>query len=129
MELRHETVLSLTQVSPAALPNLARELKKRIRTRTAKTGIIGLGYVGLPLAVEMAKAGFQVTGIDLSQEKVNALTLGISYIPDVPSQTVESFVAAERLRATQSLAAVAELDTINICVQTQLRNKKTPELP
>ena len=85
MELRHETVLSSIQPSPAPLPNLARELKKRIRTRTAKTGIIGLGYVGLPLAVEMAKAGFQVTGIDLSQEKVNALNRGVSYIPDVPS--------------------------------------------
>ncbi|HXT53649.1 MAG TPA: nucleotide sugar dehydrogenase [Candidatus Eisenbacteria bacterium] len=110
------------------MPNLARELKKRIRTRTAKTGIIGLGYVGLPLAVEMAKAGFQVTGIDLSQEKVNALNRGVSYIPDVPSQTVESFVAADRLRATQSLAAVAELDTINICVPTPLRKNKDPEL-
>ena len=128
MELRHETVLSSIQPSPAPLPNLARELKKRIRTRTAKTGIIGLGYVGLPLAVEMAKAGFQVTGIDLSQEKVNALNRGLSYIPDVPSQTVESFVAADRLRATQSLAAVAELDTINICVPTPLRKNKDPEL-
>ena len=128
MELRHETVLSSTQVSPAALPNLARELKRRIRTRTAKTGIIGLGYVGLPLAVEMAKTGFQVTGIDLSQEKVNALNRGVSYIPDVPSQTVESFVAADRLRATQSLAAVGELDTINICVPTPLRKNKDPEL-
>lgn len=128
MELRHETVLSSIQPSPAPLPNLARELKKRIRTRTAKTGIIGLGYVGLPLAVEMAKAGFQVTGIDLSQEKVNALNRGVSYIPDVPSQTVESFVAADRLRATQSLAAVAELDTINICVPTPSRKNKDPEL-
>jgi UDP-N-acetyl-D-glucosamine dehydrogenase len=76
----------------------------------------------------MAKAGFQVTGIDLSQEKVNALNRGVSYIPDVPSQTVESFVAAERLRATQSLAAVGELDTINICVPTPLRKNKDPEL-
>ena len=128
MEVQHETILSSAQVNPVVLPNLARELKKRIRTRTAKTGIIGLGYVGLPLAVEMAKAGFQVTGIDLSQEKVNALNRGVSYIPDVPSQTVESFVAAERLRATQSLAAVGELDTINICVPTPLRKNKDPEL-
>jgi UDP-N-acetyl-D-glucosamine dehydrogenase len=128
MEVRYETILSSAQVSPVALPNLARELKKRIRTRTAKTGIIGLGYVGLPLALEMAKAGFQVTGIDLSQVKVNALNRGVSYIPDVPSQTVESFVAAERLRATQSLAAVGELDTINICVPTPLRKNKDPEL-
>src|ERR1043166_2220256 len=128
MELRHETVLSSTQVSPAVLPNLARELKKRIRTRTAKTGIIGLGYVGLPLSIEMAKAGFQVTGIDLSQEKVNSINSGNSYIPDVDSETVASFVSGDKLRATQSLAAVGELDTINICVPTPLRKNKDPEL-
>src|SRR5215471_10373849 len=128
MDVQRETVFSSAQTSPAPLPNLARDLKRKIRSRTAKTGIIGLGYVGLPLAVEMAKAGFQVTGIDLSQEKVNSINRGISYIPDVSSQTVESFVTADRLRATQSLAAVGELDTIDICVPTPLRKNKDPEL-
>jgi len=128
MDVQRETVFSSAQTSPAPLPNLARDLKRKIRTRTAKTGIIGLGYVGLPLAVEMAKAGFQVTGIDLSQEKVNSINRGISYIPDVSSQTVESFVTADKLRATQSLAAVGELDTIDICVPTPLRKNKDPEL-
>jgi UDP-N-acetyl-D-glucosamine dehydrogenase len=127
MDLRSETVSSYAG-SAVQLPNLARELKRKIRNRSAKTGIIGLGYVGLPLAVEMAKAGFQVTGIDLSQEKVNSINRGVSYIPDVSSQTVESFVSADKLRATQSLAAVAELDTINICVPTPLRKNKDPEL-
>ena len=128
MDVQRETVFSSAQTSPAPLPNLARDLRRKIRTRTAKTGIIGLGYVGLPLAVEMAKAGFQVTGIDLSQEKVNSINRGISYIPDVSSQTVESFVTADKLRATQSLAAVGELDTIDICVPTPLRKNKDPEL-
>lgn len=128
MDVQRETVFSSAQTSPAPLPNLARDLKRKIRTRTAKTGIIGLGYVGLPLAVEMAKAGFQVTGIDLSQEKVNSINRGISYIPDVSSQTVETFVTADKLRATQSLAAVGELDTIDICVPTPLRKNKDPEL-
>jgi UDP-N-acetyl-D-glucosamine dehydrogenase len=128
MEVRGETIPSYGERSIAQSPNLARELKRRIRTRSAKVGIIGLGYVGLPLAVEMAKAGFQVTGIDLSQEKVNSINGGISYIPDVASETVASFVADDKLRATQSLAAVGDLDTINICVPTPLRKNKDPEL-
>src|SRR5581483_1847458 len=79
-------------------------------------------------AVEMAREGFRVTGIDLSKEKVNAINAGISYIPDIGSETVAGFIAADKLRATQSLAAVAELDTINICVPTPLRKNKDPEL-
>ena len=126
MEVRGETVQSYEHTAQA--PNFARELKRKIRARSAKAGIIGLGYVGLPLAVEMAKTGFQVTGIDLIQEKVNSINNGISYIPDVANETVASFVADGKLRATQSLAAVGELDTINICVPTPLRKNKDPEL-
>jgi UDP-N-acetyl-D-glucosamine dehydrogenase len=128
MDVRGETTVSYGEPSLAQLPNLARELRRKIRNRLAKTGVIGLGYVGLPLAVEMAQAGFQVTGIDLSQEKVNSVNGGISYIPDVSSETVASFVADGKLRATQSLAAVGEVDTINICVPTPLRKNKDPEL-
>jgi len=106
MDVRGETTVSYGEPSLAQLPNLARELRRKIRNRSAKTGVIGLGYVGLPLAVEMAQAGFQVTGIDLSQEKVNSVNRGISYIPDVSSETVASLVADGKLRATQSLAAV-----------------------
>ena len=127
MEFREETTSShadgVTQLS-----NLASELKRRIRNRSARTGVIGLGYVGLPLAIEMAKAGFRVTGIDLSQDKVNSVNGGISYIPDVNSETIAAFVSGDKLRATQSLAAVGELDTINICVPTPLRKNKDPEL-
>jgi UDP-N-acetyl-D-glucosamine dehydrogenase len=76
----------------------------------------------------MAKEGFQVTGIDLSKEKVDSINTGISYIPEVASKMVSLFVAGGRLRATQSLAAARELDTVNICVPTPLSKNKNPEL-
>src|SRR5688572_11174619 len=103
-------------------------LRERIRSRTARTGVIGLGYVGLPLAVELAKAGYTTVGIDLDQRKVDAITAGTSYIPDVPSSAVADLVRAGRLSATSDLAAVAGLDTINICVPTPLRKTKEPDL-
>jgi UDP-N-acetyl-D-glucosamine dehydrogenase len=78
--------------------------------------------------VEMAREGFHVTGIDLIKEKVNSINAGISYIPDISSETVASFIADGKLRATQSLSAVGDLDTINICVPTPLRKNKDPEL-
>ncbi|MGH7847158.1 MAG: nucleotide sugar dehydrogenase [Candidatus Binatia bacterium] len=109
-------------------PQLARDLKKKIRDRSAKAGVVGLGYVGLPLGVEMAREGFQVTGIDLIREKVDSVNAGISYVLDVPSETLLSFVSASKLRATQSLAAVERLDTLNICVPTPLRKNKDPDL-
>jgi UDP-N-acetyl-D-glucosamine dehydrogenase len=65
----------------------ARVLEEKIRTRQAKVGIVGLGYVGLPLAVEFAKAGFTVTGIDLSDSKIERINKGDSYVGDVPSAT------------------------------------------
>ena len=128
MEARGEPQQSYAEKPITPVPNLGRELKRRIRSRSAKVGIIGLGYVGLPLAVEMAKEGFHVTGIDLSKQKVNSINAGISYIPDISSETVAGFIAGDKLRATQSLAAVGELDTINICVPTPLRKNKDPEL-
>jgi UDP-N-acetyl-D-glucosamine dehydrogenase len=128
MDVRGETRPAYGKKTMTQLPNVARELKRKIENRSAKTGIIGMGYVGLPLAMEMAQEGFHVTGIDLSKEKVDSINAGISYIPDVASETVSSFVSAGKLRATQSLGAVAELDTMNICVPTPLRKNKDPEL-
>jgi UDP-N-acetyl-D-glucosamine dehydrogenase len=89
---------------------------------------MGLGYVGLPLALEMAHAGFHVTGIDLVKEKVNSINAGISYIPDVAGETLREAVLGDKMRATQSLAAAEKLDTLNICVPTPLRKNKDPDL-
>jgi len=103
-------------------------LRDRLADRSARVGVIGLGYVGLPLAVEFARAGFVTTGIDLDTRKIDAVNQGASYIPDVPSAEVARLVAGRRLSATSDFAAVAELDTINICVPTPLRKTKDPDM-
>src|SRR4051794_17488716 len=99
----------------------AATLEAKIRARTARVGIIGLGYVGLPLAVEFAKAGYTVTGIDVSDSKIRSVNLGESYIADIDSGTLAGLVNSGKLRATTDFSAVLELDTINICVPTPLR--------
>ncbi|HUR93877.1 MAG TPA: NAD(P)-binding domain-containing protein, partial [Gemmatimonadales bacterium] len=93
---------------------LATRLRDRITSRTARTGVVGLGYVGLPLAVELARNGFSTTGIDLDDRKVSSIMAGTSYIPDVSSDDVRQFRAADRLDATTDFAVVAQLDTVNI---------------
>ena len=111
-----------------SVPNKAKILEEKIRDRTARVGIVGLGYVGLPLAVEFARAGFHVTGIDLSEEKTRRVSAGDSYIGDIPTTTLAPLVEAGKLRATTDFAAVRELDTINICVPTPLRKTKDPDM-
>jgi UDP-N-acetyl-D-glucosamine dehydrogenase len=103
-------------------------LAHKINTKSARVGIIGLGYVGLPLAVEYAKAGFSVVGIDVQSAKTDALNRGESYIQDVPASEVRSLVEEGRLKATTDFAAIQELDTINICVPTPLRKTKDPDM-
>ena len=103
-------------------------LLDKIRSRTARTGVVGLGYVGLPLAVELAKAGFRTTGIDLDVRKVDAIGEGRSYIPDVPTADVRELRRAGTLDATTDFAVARELDTINICVPTPLRKTKDPDM-
>src|SRR6478672_8507161 len=106
----------------------AQVLAEKIRSRSARVGIVGLGYVGLPLAVEFAKAGFTVTGIDVSEEKVRRVNAGDSYIGDIPSSTLGPLVESGKLRATADFSAVLELDTINICVPAPLRKTKDPDM-
>jgi UDP-N-acetyl-D-glucosamine dehydrogenase len=106
----------------------AAVLEEKIRTRRARVGIVGLGYVGLPLAVEFAKAGFFVTGIDISEEKTRRVNAGESYVGDISSATLAQLVASGKLRATTDFSAVLELDTINICVPTPLRKTKDPDM-
>src|ERR1051326_2888352 len=103
-------------------------VRDKIRSRKARAGNVGLGYVGLPLAVELAKAGFHVTGIDLDQRKVQHINQGESYIPDVATADVQALHAKGLLDATTDFAVVRELDTINICVPTPLRKTKDPDM-
>jgi len=106
----------------------ATALFEKIEKRTARAGVVGLGYVGLPLAVEFARAGLTTTGIDLDARKVDAITAGRSYIPYVPTSEVAAFRRAGRLDATTDFAVIRELDTINICVPTPLRKTRDPDM-
>jgi UDP-N-acetyl-D-glucosamine dehydrogenase len=103
-------------------------LRERIARRTAKVGVIGLGYVGLPLAVEFAKAGFDVTGIDVQPAKVDRLMAGRSYVKDVPDSALAPLVEKGKLRATSDFSVIADLDTVDICVPTPLRKTKDPDM-
>ena len=104
------------------------DLLQRITSRDARVGIIGLGYVGLPLAVEFAKAGLHVVGYDVDQSKVDSLSAGKSYIPDVPSEELASVVEAGTFRATTDQRELASVDIIDICVPTPLRKTRDPDL-
>jgi len=103
-------------------------LEEKIRRKTARIGIVGLGYVGLPLAVEFAKAGFHVTGFDVQEHKIAAINSGDSYVQDVENETLKPLVDSGYLRATSDFSVVAELDTVNICVPTPLRKTKDPDM-
>ncbi len=103
-------------------------LGEKIRTRTLKAGIIGLGYVGLPLAAEFAKAGVETYGIDIDKRKIDAINKGESYIQDVPSAEVQELRQKKKLFATTDFSIIRELDTVNICVPTPLRKSKDPHI-
>jgi len=105
-----------------------KDLEQKIHDRSAKVGVIGLGYVGLPLALTMASEGFQVACIDIDRKKVDSVNAGMSHVLDVSSEELLSFVVKERIKATQSLAVVENLDTVSICVPTPLRKTKDPDL-
>ncbi len=108
--------------------NRLEELGRRIEAREARIGIIGLGYVGLPLAIEFARAGFNVTGFDLDAGKVAAIEAGSSYIDDVPAGHVAEARANGKLTATVDFAALAACDVINVCVPTPLKRTKDPDV-
>ncbi|MDD5370221.1 MAG: nucleotide sugar dehydrogenase [Anaerolineaceae bacterium] len=103
-------------------------LLKRIEDRSAKIAIIGLGYVGLPLATVFAEAGFNVTGIDLDARKVASLREGKSYVLDVTSSHLRSLVDNGSLVATTEFSALAQADAVSICVPTPLRKTGDPDL-
>src|SRR2546426_5023536 len=106
----------------------ATRLSRRIADHAARISIIGQGYVGLPLAVEFARAGFPVTGLDTDPDRVAALASGRSHVPDVPSDELQVFLRAGRYRAVAEPAALAESDAVIICVPTPLRKSKDPDI-
>ena len=104
------------------------DLRERIRSRRASIGVIGLGYVGLPLAVEFAKEGFDVTGFDIDAWKVGEINAGRSYIGDVTADDLSAAVKAGKLRATTDMSRLHDMDVIDICVPTPLRKTRDPDL-
>src|SRR5882762_5035030 len=113
---------------PTTAATLAEILADKITNHTARVGIIGLGYVGLPLAMEFAKTGFSVTGIDVQESKVAQLNRGESYVQDVPDDVLRPLVESKKFQATTDFSVVSTLDTINIAVPTPLRKTKDPDM-
>src|SRR5215208_6968290 len=104
----------------------ATAFDERVATRRAEVGIVGLGYAGLPLAMAFAEAGFDVTGVDLNEERVRAVTEHESYLVDVPADRYDGL--AGDLRATSDYSAVRELDALTVCVPTPLSKTRTPDI-
>lgn len=104
------------------------KLIKKIKDRTARVGIIGLGYVGLPLAAEFGEAGFEVIGFDISKEKVKLINSGKSDIDDVPDSIVKNLVDSKKLLATTDPKLIKNVDTVSICVPTPLSKTKDPDV-
>ncbi len=105
-----------------------QSLEKKLKERKAGIAVIGLGYVGLPLAVEQSKAGFTVIGIERKKERVDMVNQGKNYIPDVVDSELEKMVKEGKLRATEHFKAVSEADVICICVPTPLTKNKEPDI-
>lgn len=103
-------------------------LEQKLRKRKAVVGIVGLGYVGLPLALAFSKAGFKVLGFDIQQKRVDWVNKGHSYIVDVDSKSLSAEIASKRLEATTDQSRIKEVDAICICVPTPLTKTKDPDL-
>tara|TARA_B100001123_G_scaffold434242_1_gene560427 strand:+ start:2059 stop:3375 length:1317 start_codon:yes stop_codon:yes gene_type:complete len=103
-------------------------LKTKIKDRSAQIGVIGLGYVGLPLAMEFIRAGFKVTGIDIDESKIEQLNKGRNYIQDVTNEDLKSAVKSGLFWATADFSKLTELDAVSICVPTPLNKQKDPDI-
>ena len=103
-------------------------LIKKLKEKKASIAILGLGYVGLPLAVVFGEAGFRVTGVDPDSRKVDSLIKGVSYIPDVKTESIEKLVKSGNLTATTDFSVLKEMDAVSICVPTPLRQTGDPDM-
>src|SRR5437899_1173853 len=113
---------------PAKRHPTADALARKIQSRSANLAVLGLGYVGLPLAVEFAQAGFHVLGIDVDAVRVRRLAAGESYIRDVPTGDVRALVRSGHLQATTDFAALKRADVVNVCVPTPLSKQRDPDM-
>ena len=104
------------------------QLLEKIESRSAHVAVIGMGYVGLPLAVVFAEAGYQVTGFDLDERKVDAINRSESYIEDIPSGRLRGLVSEGRIEATSDFSRLAQCDAVSICVPTPLRKTGDPDI-
>ena len=107
---------------------MVKKFKDKIKGKKAKIAVIGLGYVGLPLAVEFAKKGFSALGVDLDRRKVDSINKGVSYILDIPSDEIRPLTREGRLKATTDYSKLRDVDAIIICVPTPLRKTKDPDM-
>ena len=107
---------------------MQRPLHEKIAARSLRVGVIGLGYVGLPLVATFVEAGFHVTGIDTDQQKVDAANRGESYIPDISSNTLQTLLDTKRMYFTTDFTALKNIDAISICVPTPLRKTRDPDI-
>ncbi|KAF0111137.1 MAG: UDP-glucose/GDP-mannose dehydrogenase [Chloroflexi bacterium] len=108
--------------------DIANQLIDKLKNKTARVAVLGMGYVGLPFAAVFAEAGFEVTGIDPIEEKMNLLNDGESYIMDVPTETVNRLVKAGKLKGTTDYSVLKDVDAVAICVPTPLRQTGDPDL-
>jgi UDP-N-acetyl-D-glucosamine dehydrogenase len=104
------------------------DLNSRIRAHSARCGVIGLGYVGLPLSIALCRAGYDVTGIDIDANRVRSINEGRSYVTDIRDESIGDALLQSRFRATFDLSVIGQLDAISICVPTPLRKTKDPDM-
>ena len=107
---------------------MSEDILKKLNERRAIVGVIGLGYVGLPLAVEFARAGLKVIGFDLDASRVDEINNGRSYIPDVPTEMVGALVERGNLSAATDFSHLSETDAVIICVPTPLNKNREPDI-
>src|ERR1700716_2722520 len=120
-------IVTMSITNQVVLPKIAQERMKRMETRTAKVGVIGLGYVGLPLSLLLSEAGFKVTGFDIDTKKVTDLAAGRSYIFRIPAEEIQSAVK-KGFTATTDFSGLSGQDAIIMCVPTPLTEHREPDL-
>lgn len=123
-----EVMKDVVTQTPRRNTGIAQKLEEKINQYTARVGVLGLGYVGLPLAVEYAAAGYEVLGIDVSDDKVRRLSRGENYIDDVDSKKLKDLVKSKKLQATRNYSRIKDLDVIFICVPTPFTDNKEPDV-